>query len=152
MDFSPIRLLWRMSKHIKKAARLSGLIGISHHAIRRTAMELSDEGELLEAEGRSAEKLRTTTENKRGHYLKRKASKRHYLLADALYSNLTASLREFPKLAERVGVEVVDPKLSQETDALLAGLTPEQRQELLISLLRGTLGITHSSLFLLIAN
>lgn len=140
MDFSPSRLLWRMSKHIKKAAGLSGLTGISHHAIRRTAMELSDEGELLAAEERSAEKLRTTTENKRGHYLQRKVAKRHYLLADALYANLTASLREFPKLAERVGVEAADPKIMPDLEHLVAGLTPQQRQELLLALIRGTFG------------
>ena len=72
--------------------------------------------------------------------MQRKVSKRHYLMADALYVNLTASLSEFPKLAERVGVEPVEPTLSQETDAMLAGLSPQQRQELLLALLRSTLG------------
>ncbi len=103
-------------------------------------MELSDEGELLAAEERSAEKLRTTTENKRGHYLQRKVAKRHYIMADALYANFTVSLRDFPKLAERLGVEPANPKVLPELDSLLAGLSPEQRQELLLRLLRGLKG------------
>lgn len=140
MDFSPKRLRWRMQKHIRQATLLMGLAGFSHHAIRRTSMELSDEGELTDAENRSAEKLGTTPENKRANYLQRKITRTHYKKAAGLYQNLTAVLREFPKLAERVGVEAVDPKLTQETDALLAGLSPEQRQELLLALLRSTLG------------
>jgi hypothetical protein len=103
-------------------------------------MELSDEGELTDAENRSAEKLGTTPENKRANYLQRKITRTHYKKAAGLYQNLTAVLREFPKLAERVGVEPVDPKLTQETDSLLAGLSPEQRQELLLALLRSKLG------------
>jgi transposase len=53
---------------------------------------------------------------------------------------LTASLREFPTLAERVGVEAADPKIMPELEQLGAGLTPLQRQELLLALIRGTFG------------
>lgn len=140
LEFSPNRLRWRMQKHIRQAALLTGLKGISHHAIRRTSMELSDEGELAEAENRSAEKLGTTPENKLANYRQRKISRIHYRKAAGLYQNLTAVLREFPKLAERVGVEPVDPKLTEDADALLEGLSPDQRQAVLLALLRKTLG------------
>lgn len=132
--FSPARLRWRMAKHIRAWATGKNLAGFSHHAIRRTAMELSDEGELLALEKRSAEKLRTTAGNKRGSYLKRQTSKRHYLLADALFVNLSTSLREFPDLARRVGVEEFPPSEPSNILEIVAALGADEKRQLLQAL------------------
>ena len=100
-------------------------------------MELSDEGEFRALEQRSAEKLGTTPGNKRRSYLKRKVSKRHYLMADALYENLSASLREFPSLAKRIGVQEQDRTKSGDVQGMISQLSPEQRERLLRELLKG---------------
>jgi hypothetical protein len=68
LGFSPDRMKARMQNHIQKWCKATGLIGRTHHALRRTGMELSDTGELLELESRSAQALRTTPGNKRQNY------------------------------------------------------------------------------------
>ena len=62
----------RLEKYIKKAAEAIGRPEITHHALRRTAMELSDEGEIRDKERASAEKLQATVGNKRRNDIKRK--------------------------------------------------------------------------------
>jgi hypothetical protein len=114
LPFTPDRLIWRMEKLIKDAATAIGSPErLTHHALRRTAMELSDEGELMEKEKESARKLQTTVHNKRKHYVKRGGRKR-YLLADGLYENLKAALQDYPKLAARLGCDIISSEAERE--------------------------------------
>jgi len=122
-------------KHIKKKADSVGLEDVTHHALRRTAMELSDQGEELSATDRSSRNLGTTTKNKEGHYVLRKFHGRTaYLRADSLYAGLSEALSHFPEVAQLVGVE----KPRSEMDTLLERIEqmPEAEREALKSALR----------------
>ncbi|MGB8854167.1 MAG: hypothetical protein WCC69_11445 [Pirellulales bacterium] len=128
--FEPQRLIWRMEKLVKDAAIAIGRpTGLTHHALRRTVMELSDEGELMEKEKESAKKLQTTVGNKRRNYLKRGGKKR-FALADGLYENLTVALRDYPRLAARLGCEPVEAIAESDMDALIRRMTPIQKLRL----------------------
>jgi integrase len=127
LPFAPERMVERLEKYIKKAAEAIGCPEISHHALRRTAMELSDEGELRAKEKASAEKLQTTVGNKSRNYIKRKG-KKAIAMADGLYENLVVSLQDYPDLAERLGCDPVEIMVEREMDALMKKLTPIQRR------------------------
>lgn len=129
LPFTPDRMVERLEKYIKKAAEAIGRPEITHHALRRTAMELSDEGELREKEKSSAEKLQTTVGNKSRNYIKRKG-KKAIAKADGLYENLTVSLQDYPVLAERLGCEPVEVRKESEIEALVRQLSPIQRRRL----------------------
>lgn len=75
----------------------------------------------------SAEKLRTTSENKRKHYLMRQAAKRHYVLVDALYANFRLVLQDRPRLAERLYCELDRPTKQDEWLAQISELSPARR-------------------------
>jgi hypothetical protein len=129
LPFTPIRMVERLEKYISKAAEAIGRPDITHHALRRTAMELSDEGEFREKEKSSAEKLQTTVGNKSRNYIKRKG-KKAIAKADGLYENLTVSLQDYPDLADRLGCEPVEMKKESEVEALIRQLSPIQRRRL----------------------
>lgn len=104
-----------LCKHIARLAKKVGLTGVTHHALRKTAMEMSDQGEELSANERSSRNLGTTTKNKEAHYVVRKFhGLRFYLRADNLYAGLTQAFTRYPALAELVGVE----KVKTEQDSL----------------------------------
>ena len=129
LAFSPKRMVERLEKYIKAAAEAIGRPQITHHAFRRTAMELSDEGELRAKEKSSAEKLQTTLSNKTRNYIKRKG-KKAIAKADGLYENLTVSLQYYPALAERLGCEPVESRTESEMESLIERLTPIQKRRL----------------------
>ena len=130
LPFTPTRLIWRMEKLVKEAATAIGRPeGLTHHALRRTAMELSDEGELMDKEKESAKKLQTTVGNKRRNYIKRGGKKR-FKLADGLYENLTVALQEYPSLAARLGCDVVCVGAGKDLKSLAGQLSPLERQQL----------------------
>jgi integrase len=102
-------------KHIARLAKKAGLEGVTHHVLRKTASELSDEGEELSASERSSRNLGMTTKNKEGHYvIRRFHGLRFYLRADNLYRGLSQALSRFPEVAELVGVE----RIKSEQDSL----------------------------------
>ena len=109
---------------------------ISHHALRRTAMELGEEAELRQAEKTSAEKLQTTVGNKRKNYTQR-LGKKAFTLADGIYENLTVAFNDFPNLAKRLGCEPISILAEREAEAHAKKLTPLQRQRLAKKLLEG---------------
>jgi hypothetical protein len=130
LPFTPQRLVWRMESLIKDAAIAIGRpIGLTHHALRRTAMELSDEGELMDREKESARKLQTTVGNKRANYIKRGGKKR-FRLADGLYENLTVALQDYPSLAARLGCDIICPGTGKDLKAIADNLTPLEREQL----------------------
>ena len=92
-------------KHIVKAAKGVGLKDVSHHALRRTAMELSDQGEEIKATDESSRNLGTTTKNKDGFYIRKSHGRTFYLRADRLYSGLSLALLHYPAVAELMMVE-----------------------------------------------
>lgn len=130
LPFTPERLIWRMEKLVKEAATAIGRPeGLTHHALRRTAMELSDEGELMEKEKESARKLQTTVANKRRNYLKRGGKKR-VILANGLFENLTVALQDYPSLAARLGCDIISPGAGKDLKSLAGQLSPLERQQL----------------------
>lgn len=94
-----------IGKHIVKAAKKADLVGVSHHALRRTAMELSDQGEEINAIDESSRNLGTTTKNKQGFYVRKSHGRTFYLRADRLYAGLSRALIHFPAAADLMGVE-----------------------------------------------
>lgn len=62
-SFSPQRMLWRMQKLIKQGALSIGRLEITHHALRQTAHELTNQGELRDKRKAAAAKLQTTVGN-----------------------------------------------------------------------------------------
>lgn len=130
LPFTPERLIWRIEKLVKVTATAIGKPeGLTHHALRRTAMELSDEGELMEKEKESARKLQTTVDNKRNNYLKRGGKKRRKL-ANGLYENLTAALQDYPRLAARLGCDIISSRVGTDLKSLVNQLTPLEREQL----------------------
>jgi hypothetical protein len=129
-------MMGQVEKLIVTFAEAIGRPEISHHALRRTAMELGEEAELRQAEKTSAEKLQTTVGNKRKNYTKR-LGKKAYTFADGLYSNLTTALHDFPNLAKRLGCEPLEMLAEREAENLMQKLTPLQRQRLAKRLLDG---------------
>ena len=95
----------RICKHIVKAAERVGLEGVSHHALRRTAMELSDQGEEIKATDESSKNLGTTTKNKDGFYVRKSHGRTFYLRADRLYAGLSLALLHYPAVADLMMVE-----------------------------------------------
>ena len=102
--FDSGRMRGQMEKLIPIFAEAISRPEISHHALRRTAMELCDLAELRKREKDSADKLQTTVLNKRIYYLKKLGTKA-FILADGAYSNLTKALHDYPALANRLGCE-----------------------------------------------
>jgi len=137
--FVPSRMRGQMEKLIPIFAEAIGRPEISHHALRRTAMELGEEAELRTAEKTSAEKLQTTVGNKRRNYTK-KLGKKAFTLADGIYENLTVALHDFPALAKRLGCEPLELLAEREAEAHARRLTPLQRQRLAKRLLEGDAG------------
>jgi hypothetical protein len=134
--FAPGRMRGQLEKLIPTFAENIGRPEISHHALRRTAMELGEEAELRLAEKTSAEKLQTTVGNKRRNYTKRRGKKAR-TFADGLYMNLTVALHDFPELAKRLGCEPVAMLAEREAEKHMRMLTPLQRQRLAKRLLDG---------------
>lgn len=132
--FDPRRMVNQMEKLIDKVASTIGRPEVTHHSLRRTAMELGEEAELRLAELTSAEKLQTTAGNKRRNYTKR-FGKKAFTFADGMYSNLTTALHDYPALAIRLGCEPLAILAEREAKALMQRLTPLQRQRLARQLL-----------------
>jgi integrase len=128
-DFSPSRMLWRMQKLIKQGAEAIGRPEITHHALRRTGHELTNEGELRDKRKASASKLQTTVSNMTRNYLA-KVGKKERLLADGLYENMTVALQDYPVLAGRLGCEPVENAVEREMEEMMTRLTPIQRRRL----------------------
>jgi hypothetical protein len=144
-DFTPKRLRHTMQRQIKRWCEATGREGITHHTIRRTGMELSDEGELLAFAARSAQALRTTNENKRKNYLKRRRAKRHYLLADALYNNFHEALQDYPNLAVRLGAEQQEGRVNDEIIDRFKELPTQEQSRLMQELMNAMLGNKRSA-------
>jgi len=137
--YLPKRMVEHLEKLIPTFANAIGRPEITHHALRRTAMELGELAELQQAEKTSAEKLQTTVGNKRRNYTKR-LGRKAFTLADGVYANLTTALHDFPVIATRVGCEPLATLAEREAEALVGKLTPIQRQRLAKKLLGGDEG------------
>jgi hypothetical protein len=127
--FSPSRMQWRIQKLIKRGAKAIGRPEITHHALRRTGHELTNEGELRDKRKASAEKLQTTVGNMERNYLAG-IGKKARLLADGLYENMTVVLQDYPELAGRLGCDPLEVMVEREVEALLKRLAPIQRRRL----------------------
>jgi len=127
MPFSPKRMQWRMHRLIKRGAKEIGRPEITHHALRRTAMEWTNEGELLEKRKASAAKLQTTVGNMVKNYLGSLGPKEK-LAAEGMYSSMTLALQDHSVLATRLGCDPVEITVEQEMDDWMKRLTPIQRR------------------------
>lgn len=92
-------------KHIAAKADKAGLEDVTHHSLRKTAMELSDQGEEIKATDESSRNLGTTTKNKMGFYVRRSHGRTFYLRADRLYEGLSRALIHSPTVADQLEVE-----------------------------------------------
>ena len=129
LPFTPKRMMERLEKYIKQATEGIGRPELTHHALRRTAMELNMEGEWQEKENDSAEKIQTTPQNMKRNYLRKvKLSKKDIRRADGLYENMTVALQDYPSLAERLWCEPVEAATESEMAALMRRLTPIQKR------------------------
>ena len=124
-------------KHIVKAAKQARLVDISHHALRRTAMELSDQGHEMRASEESARNLGTTEENKNRWYVRKSHGTAFYKRADGLYESISRALANLYPAAAAV-LEVEDrfmPKPEEPTREkvrrLLAEMASLSEEELL---------------------
>jgi len=127
--FSPTRMLWRMQKLIKRGATAIGRPDITHHALRRTAHELTNEGEMRDKRKAAAAVLQTSVGNMTRNYLAT-AGKKDRLLADGLYENMTVALQDHPVLAGHLGCEPVESTVEREMEEMMKRLTPIQRPRL----------------------
>lgn len=127
--FTPQRMQWRMHHLIKRGAETIGRPEITHHALRRTAMEWTNEGELLEKKKASARKLQTTVGNMVNNYLGPLGPKEK-LAAEGMYENMSLALQDHSDLAMRLGCEPVEIKVEREMEDLMKRLTPIQRRRL----------------------
>jgi hypothetical protein len=134
--FYPDGMVEQMEGLIPAFAEAIGRPEITHHALRRTAMELGEEAELRLAEKTSAEKLQTTVGNKRRNYTKA-FGRKAFAFADGMYANLTTALHDYPVLATRLGCEPLEMLAEREAEALMGKLTQLQRQRLARRLLGG---------------
>ncbi len=131
LPFTPKRMVERLEKYIKQAAESIGRSELTHHALRRTAMELNMEGEWQDKEKESAEKIQTTPGNMKLNYLRRiKLSKKDIRRANGLYENMTVALQDYPDLAKRLGCEPVEATAESEMEALIERLSPIQKRRL----------------------
>jgi hypothetical protein len=128
-SFSPQRMQWRMHRLIKRGAKTIGRSEITHHALRRTAMEWTNEGELLEKRKASAAKLQTTVGNMVKNYLGSLGPKEK-IAAEGMYGNMTLALQDHSALAARLGCDPVEITVEREMDDLMKRLTPIQRRRL----------------------
>ncbi len=96
--FSPQRMQWQMHRLIKRGAETIGRPEITHHALRRTAMEWTNEGELLEKRKASARKLQATVSNMVKNYLGPLGPKEK-LAAEGMYENMTLALQDHSDLS-----------------------------------------------------
>ena len=83
----------RICKHIAQNVAKVGLEGVTHHALRATAMELSDQGEELKASDRSSKNLGTTARNKQEFYVRKSHGRTFCLRADGLSQSLSGVAR-----------------------------------------------------------
>jgi integrase len=135
-QFDPTRMVGQLEKLISGFAEGIGRPDISHHALRRTAMELAEEAELRQAEKTSAEKLQTTIGNKRRNYTK-KLGRKAFTLADGIYENLTVAFHDYPILAKRLGCEPLEMLEERKAEEYMLRLTPLGRQRVLKKTLDG---------------
>lgn len=103
-DFNP-GTYHLICKHIVKAAKKACLQDVSHHALRKTAVELSDQGQEISATEESSRNLGTTTKNKQGFYVRKSHGRTFYLRAEGLYAGVSRALIHFPAAADLMEVE-----------------------------------------------
>lgn len=131
LPFTPKRMVERLEKYIKQAAISIGRSELTHHALRRTAMELNMEGEWQDKEKESAEKIQTTPGNMKLNYLRRiRLTKKDIRRANGLYENMTVALQDYPDLARRLSCEPVEATAESEMEALIGRLSPIQKRRL----------------------
>ena len=94
-----------IGKQMARKAKKVGLVGATHHALRATAMELSDQGEQLKASDRSSKNLGTTTRNKQGFYVRMSHGHTFDLRANNLYQRLPEAFRFLADLPTLLCVE-----------------------------------------------
>lgn len=120
-------------KQIARKAKGVDLVGVTHHALRRTTMENSDLGEELKASDRSSRNLGTTTKNKEGFYVRKSHGRTFYLRADNLYQSLSEAFRQWPELATVLGVEAPKTEVAVLLESI-KGMGDAERDALLSAL------------------
>lgn len=120
------RLYETVGEHISTAVKRLGIEGVSHHALRRTTMELSDQGEEIKATDESSENLGTTTKSKDGFYVRKSHGRTFYLRADRLYLGLSLALNAHPEVAKLMMVDERSQPKSEPASDKVRRLLDEQ--------------------------
>lgn len=127
-EFTPTRLRGRLQKWIQAWAIESKAVGISHHTLRKTALQWSREEQLRSAGDAFAELSNVGIEVAKRHYTTDPAR----LRAEILFENISRELRKDPELAVIMGLDVQPtiPSLEAAQAALAEGRVDDAKRML----------------------
>ena len=105
-EFTPTRLRGRLQKWIQAWAIESKAVGVSHHTLRKTALQWSREEQLRNAGDEFAELSNVGLDVAKKHYTKDPKK----LRAEILFQNISRELLKEPQLAVAMGLAVEPTK------------------------------------------
>lgn len=125
-EFTPTRLRGRLQKWIQAWAEESNLTNVSHHTLRKTAMQWSREEQLRKAENAFAELSNVGIDVAKKHYTTDPAR----LRAEILFQNISRELLKDSELAVVMGLEVESkvPSLDDVQAALAEGRVDDAKR------------------------
>jgi len=116
MDFEPRRFQYRMQRIIRDWAYRNNVRGLSHHSLRRTALQWSREQQIRKSEAGYAEASNVNLSVGNTHY----TVEPRRLLADIVYANISHELYR-NGLAEMFGLDQNQSKVDSVIDLLRSG-------------------------------
>ena len=125
-EFTPARFRGRLQKWIQAWAEESNLTNVSHHTLRKTAMQWSREEQLRKAENAFAELSNVGIDVAKKHYTTDPAR----LRAETLFQNISRELLKDSELAVVMGLEVESkvPSLDDVQAALAEGRVDDAKR------------------------
>jgi hypothetical protein len=130
-EFTPARLRGRLQKLIRAWAVDSNLANVSHHTLRKTALQWSREQQLRQAENAFAELSNVVLDVAKRFY----TTDPSRLRAEILFQNISRELLKDTELAVAMGLEVESKAPSlEDVQAVLAEGRVDYAKRLLESL------------------
>lgn len=125
-EFTPTRLRGRLQKWIQSWAEESNLVNVSHHTLRKTALQWSREEQIRKAENFFAELSNVGLDVATKHYTNDPAR----LRAEILYQNISRELMKDSELAVAMGLEIESkvPSLDDVQSALAEGRVDDAKR------------------------